>query len=82
MDNSISQKKTAKPYKKRQKRNLSEVVRNIIVMNHNGDFFSGFERGHFKWSPKLGDAKPLDSIDQYDFIKTHEPFMEVIYEYT
>lgn len=51
-------------------------------MNQNGEFFSGFERGSFKWSPNLNEARQLDRIEQFETIKRHEPLMDLIYDYT
>jgi hypothetical protein len=50
-------------------------------MNQNGEFFAGYQRGHFKWSLTYSEAKPLDYIEQFDTIKKHEPLMDIIYDY-
>ncbi len=50
-------------------------------MNQNGEYFSGFERGRFKWSFSLNEAKPLDRVEQCETIIRHEPLMDIIYDY-
>lgn len=51
-------------------------------MNQNGEFFSGFERGKFKWSLFINEAKPLERVEQFETIKRLEPLMDLIYDYT
>lgn len=51
-------------------------------MNQNGEFFSGFERGRFRWSPFITEAKALERVEQFETIKRHEPLMDLIYDYT
>jgi hypothetical protein len=53
----------------------------LIVMNQNGEYFSGFERGKFRWSVLLNEAKPLDRVEQCETIIRHEPLMDIIYDY-
>lgn len=50
-------------------------------MNQNGEFFSGFYKGYFKWSPDQCDAKQLSNTAQVATIQRHEPSMELIYEF-
>lgn len=50
-------------------------------MNQDGKFFSGFERGYYKWSDDIGGARHLDCEGQLATIKRHEPLMEIIHEY-
>jgi hypothetical protein len=50
-------------------------------MNQNGEYFSGFERGKFRWSVLLNEAKPLDRVEQCETIIRHEPLMDIIYDY-
>ncbi len=77
-----SQIKTAKSYKRKQKKKSKEIaLKRFIVMNQNGEFFAGYQRGHFKWSLTYSEAKPLDYIEQFDTIKKHEPLMDIIYDY-
>ncbi len=51
-------------------------------MNQNGEFFSGFECGKFKWSPFITEAKSLERVEQFETIKRLEPLMDLIYDYT
>lgn len=50
-------------------------------MNQTGEFFAGFEKGHFKWSPFIQDAKPLEYIEQFETIRKFEPQMDLVYDY-
>jgi hypothetical protein len=50
-------------------------------MNQNGEYFSGFERGKFKWSFLLSDAKHLERVEQCQTIIRNEPLMEIVYDY-
>jgi hypothetical protein len=75
--------KTAKPCKVRRKKRSKEVApKEFVVMNQNGEFFSGFERGKFRWSLFLDEAKSLERVEQFETIKRLEPMMDLIYDYT
>lgn len=76
-----SPKRTLKPYKKKRGKKQSEQEKSLIVMNQNGEFFSGFYKGYFKWSPDQCDAKQLSNTAQVATIQRHEPSMELIYEF-
>lgn len=78
---STFQKKITRQYKKKPKKKQEDQVRRFIVMNQNGEFFSGFANGSFKWSLSTKDARELDSIEQFKTIQRHEPLMEVVYDY-
>ena len=58
-----------------------DPVRNLVVMNQNGEYFSGFHRGYFKWSLNYSDAKYVESKEQVDTIIKHSPLMEIVYDY-
>lgn len=50
-------------------------------MNHNGEYFSGFYKGYFKWSRDYEEAKHLTYIEQFNTIVKYEPLMELVYDY-
>lgn len=50
-------------------------------MNQTGEFFAGFEKGYFKWSPSIQEARTLEHIEQFDTIKKFEPQMDLIYDF-
>ena len=76
-----SQVKTSKQSVKKKKRKPKDPIREFVVMNEFGEFFSCIKGGHFVWSPNMADAKPLERIEQFHTIEKHEPLMELIYEY-
>lgn len=76
-----SQVKTSKRSVKKKKRKPKDHIREFVVMNEFGEFFSGMKGGYFAWSANLADAKPLERVEQFHTIEKHEPLMELIHEY-
>lgn len=78
---STPQVKTSKSSTRRKRSRKENQIREFIVMNEFGEFYSGMKRGYFAWSPNMADAKPLERVEQFNTIKRHEPLMELIYDY-